>query len=418
MTTLKALGKIRVLDFSKVLAGPLCAQYLGDMGADVIKVEPLNEGDDTRRYPPFAENGEHHDGTIFLSINRNKRSLALDLKSPQGRDICRKLVKDADVIIESFGPGVAERLGIDHVTLMALNPRLIHCSISGYGSVGSMKEGKGYDAVLQAFSGMLSITGERGGKHARSPFSPVDQGTGLHALVGILAGLLERTATGRGMRVEASLFDTSIGFLGYILQGFWHHGREPEPPGSSHDSLCPYEVFATADKPMLLGVANDSLWHKFCVVADAPAIAVDARFATNALRVANRTETVATVSALLGTRNRDDWLSALSEAGIPSSPVHSLGEMTAHPHTTEGGMLKTYVHPVYGELKTVSQPLKLQGERNSVMREAPLFGQHTAEILRESGYSSQEIAELVASGVIGAVKATGSNAATVSAAAA
>lgn len=400
MTTLTALKGIRVLDFSKVLAGPLCSQYLGDMGADVVKIEPLDEGDDTRRYPPFVENGEHHDGAIFLSVNRNKRSFALDLKSTKGREICRKLVLTADVVIESFGPGVAERLGIDHATLMSLNPRLVHCSISGYGSVGSMKNGKGYDAVLQAFSGMLSITGERGGKHARSPFSPVDQGTGMHALVGILAGLLERTATGKGIRVEASLFDTSIGFLGYILQGFWLHGREPEPPGSSHDSLCPYEVFDTGDRPMLLGVANDSLWRKFCVVAGAPAVAAEPRFATNALRVANRQETVAMVAALLATRGRDAWLAALGEAGIPSSPVHSLGEMTDHPHTTEGGMLQNYVHSVYGKLKTVSQPLKLQGERNSVMREAPLFGQHTAEILRDTGYTSQEIDELAVLGVI------------------
>ena len=408
MTRLKALEKIRVLDFSKILAGPLCSQYLGDMGADVIKIEPLEEGDDTRRYPPFVKNGAHHDGTIFLSTNRNKRSIALDLKSPKGQEICHKLVEDADVVIESFGPGVAERLGIDHATLIEVNPRLIHCSISGYGNVGSMKEGKGYDAVLQAFSGMLSITGERGGKHARSPFSPVDQGTGLHALVGILAALFERTVTGKGMRVEANLFDTSIGFLGYILQGFWHHGREPEPPGSSHDSLCPYEVFSTADRPMLLGVANDSLWRKFCAVAGQPAIAADPRFATNALRVANRTDTVATVAALLATRGRDDWLATLGEAGIPSSPVHSLGEMTAHPHTTEGGMVKTYVHPVYGELKTVSQPLKLEGERNSVIRAAPLFGQHTAEILEAAGYSAKEIDELGSSGVINSAKPTAS----------
>ncbi|MDB5743613.1 MAG: coA-transferase family protein [Polaromonas sp.] len=402
MTTLKALASVRVLDFSKVLAGPLCAQYLGDMGADVVKIEPLNEGDDTRRYPPFLDSGTHHDGTIFLSVNRNKRSFALDLKTDAGRDICHKLVMGADVVIESFGPGVAERLGIDHATLMALNPRLVHCSISGYGSVGPMKEGKGYDAVLQAFSGMLSISGERGGKHARSPFSPVDQGTGLHALIGILAALFERTATGKGMRVEASLFDTSIGFLGYILQGFWANGREPEPPGSSHDSLCPYEVFSTGDKPMLLGVANDSLWRKFCAVAGAPEVAADPRFTTNALRVANRRETVATVTALLATRGRDDWVKSLGLAGIPCSPVQSLGEMAAHPHTTEGGMLQKYVHPIYGELKTVSQPIKLQGERNSVMREAPLLGQHTAQILYESGYSSQEIDELAASGVINA----------------
>ena len=400
MAELSALAGIRVLDFSKVLAGPMCAQYLGDLGADVIKVEPVDHGDDTRRYPPFVQNGDDIDGTIFLSVNRNKRSFALDLKSDAGREICRKLVMSADVVIESFGPGVADRLGIGGRELTALNSRLIHCSISGYGNVGSMKEGKGYDAVLQAFSGMLSITGERGGKPARSPFSPVDQGTGLHALVGILAALFERSRTGRGCRVEASLFDTSVGFLGYILQGFWKNGCEPQPPGSSHDSLCPYEVFATADRPVLLGVANDPLWRKFCAVAGVPALANDLRFETNALRVANRAETVATVSALLVTRTRENWIKVLSDAGVPISPVHSLGEMVAHPHTTEAGMLQRYSHPFYGELNTVALPVRLDGVRSQATRAAPMLGEHTQELLLEVGYTPEKIDEFARAGVV------------------
>ena len=397
---ISALAGIRVLDFSKVLAGPMCAQYLGDLGADVIKVEPLEHGDDTRRYPPFMQSGDDMDGTIFLSVNRNKRSFALDLKTAAGREVCRKLVMTADVVIESFGPGVADRLGIGGQELTALNPRLIHCSISGYGNVGSMKEGKGYDAVLQAFSGMLAITGERGGKPARSPFSPVDQGTGLHALVGILAALFERSRTGRGSRVEASLFDTSVGFLGYILQGFWKSGREPQPPGSSHDSLCPYEVFATADRPVLLGVANDPLWRKFCVVAGVPALADDPRFQTNALRVTHRAETVAAVTALLATRTRESWIDALTEAGVPISPVHSLGEMVAHPHTSEAGMVQRYNHPFYGELNTVALPVRLNGARSQTTRSAPLLGEHTHELLREVGYTPESIDELARSGVV------------------
>ena len=400
MSRTTALAGIRVLDFSKVLAGPLCTQYMGDMGADVVKIEAVTEGDDSRRFPPLLVAGDDVDGTVFVSVNRNKRSIALDLKSDEGRAIAHKLALTADVAIESFGPGVAERLQIDHRTLMALNPRLIHCAISGYGSTGPMKDGKGYDNVLQAFSGMLSITGERGGNAVRSPFSPVDQGTGMHALIGILAGLLERAQTGRGVRVEASLFDTSVGLLGYILQGFWQTGIEPERPGSSHDSLCPYEVFPTRDKPVLLGVANDSLWRKFCVVAGAPSLGDDPRFATNPQRVSNRHETVAVVTALLATNTRDNWISSLGEAGIPCSPVQTLGEMAVHPHTLASGLIQEYEHPAYGPLKSVAQPLKFHGERLEFGTAPPMFGEHTREVLREAGYADETLDRLEAKKVI------------------
>ena len=395
-----ALKGLRVLDFSKVLAGPRCAQFLGDIGADVVKIEPVGDGEDARSLPPFRRHGDDADGTIFLSVNLNKRSLALDLKTEAGRSICQRLALSADVVLESFGPGVAERLGVDHATLSALNPRLVHCGISGYGSTGPMKDGKGYDAVLQSFSGMLSITGERGGNAVRSTYSPIDQATGTHALVGILAALLERARTGHGRRVEASLFDTSVSFLGYILQGYWENGLQPERPGSSHDSLCPYEVFATRDRPMLLGVANEGQWRKFCAVAFAPELAADPRFATNALRVDHRGETVAAVSEVLARRDRDDWIAAFSAAGIPCSPVHTLGEMAAHPHTAASGIVQRYDHPAYGALNTVAQPLKFDGRRSGVDRPPPLLGQHSREILLEAGYSPAELDDLLASKVV------------------
>jgi crotonobetainyl-CoA:carnitine CoA-transferase CaiB-like acyl-CoA transferase len=391
MTASLALTGIRVLDFSKVLAGPLCAQYLGDMGADVIKVEPVDAGDDTRRYPPTHQHASDADGTVFLSTNRNKRSLALDLKSDAGKAICHRLAQQSDVVLESYGPGVADRLGVGYEAMRAINPRIIYCSISGYGSVGPMRSGKGYDAVLQAFSGIMSITGEPGGGAVRSPFSPVDQATGMHALTGILAALIERGRTGNGVRVEASLFDTSLAFLGYILQGFWANGKEPPKPGSAHDSLCPYDVFATRDKPVLLGVANDTLWRKFCAVANAATLADDARFATNALRVSHRAETVASVAALLRERDRDDWISALSAVGIPCSAVQTLEEMGTHPHTEASGMLQRYAHPAYGSLQTVAQPIRFDGRRSTVQRAPPLLGQHTREILLQAGYSPAEL---------------------------
>ena len=396
MTAPTPLAGIKVLDFSKVLAGPLCAQYLGDMGADVIKIEPLEHGDDTRRWPPFR--GE--DGTVFLSANRNKRSLAIDLKSVEGREVCYRLAASADVMIESFGPGVASRLGIDAKSLHSINPKLICCSISGFGSSGPMREGKGYDVILQAFSGMMSITGERGGKPLRSPFSPVDQATGIHALVGILAALIERGQSGRGRVIEASLFDTSVAFLGYFLQGFWERGTEPEKPGSGHESLCPYEAFDASDKPLILGVANDALWRAFCGVAGLDDIVDDARFATNAERVRHREETVAIVRRVIATRTCDEWVHALSALGIPCSPINSLGEMAAHEHTGAVGMTYSYEHPRYGAVRAVAQPLKFDGERGAQQLPPPSHGEHSKMILRECGYSAAEIERLINGGVV------------------
>jgi len=395
------LRGLRVLDLSKVLAGPLCAQYLGDMGADVIKVETPQVGDETRGWPPLREGGGARTGAIFLSANRNKRSIAVDLGSEAGQDVAHRLAQWADVAISSFGPGVAAKLRVDAPTLRALNPRLICCDISGFGSVGPMREGKGYDVILQAFCGMLSITGEPDGPPVRSPFSPVDQATGLHALIGILAALHERERTGQGCSVEASLFDSATAFLAYFLQNFWERGTEPAKPGSGHESLCPYQVFETADRPLILGVANDGLWRRFCELADLQHVRDDPRFATNAARVQHRAETVGIVAATLRGKGRAQWLALLDEAGIPCSPLHTLGELSAHPHTRESGMVFQHEHPVLGTLGTVAQPLRFDGDRTPMRRPAPMLGQHTLEILGELGYTPAQIEALQASGRAG-----------------
>ena len=390
------LAGVRVLDLTKVLAGPLCTQYLGDMGADVIKVEPCHVGDDTRRWPPFR--GET--GAVFLSCNRNKRSLAVDLKSTEGRAIVHKLAAQADVVIESYGTGVAERLGIDYPTLRALNQRLIYCSISGFGRTGPLSHALGYDVVLQAFSGIMGITGHEGGEPIRSPFSPIDQTTGLHAVSGILAALLQRGQSGEGTKLEVSLFETAMAFLGYTFQIYWEKGELPEKCGSGHESLCPYQAFEAADKPVLIGIANDNLWRRFCHAVGRGALADDPRFRTNPDRVAHRPETVGLVQEIIRTRRCDEWIDLLTGLGVPCAPINTLEDVLSHPHTAARGIVLDYQHPALGPLKTVALPIVFNAETRGLAAPPPMHGEHSRAVLHELGYAGAEITRLAATGVI------------------
>lgn len=393
---------LKILDLTRVLAGPVAAQYFGDMGADVIKIEPIDHGDDMRIWPPFRQSldGWETTGTPYFGVNRNKRSVALDLKAEAGRDVLWTLVKRVDVVMESFAPGVAARLGIDAITARKLNPRVIHCSISGFGSVGPMRGAKGYDLIAQAFAGMLAMTGEQGGPPIRTPYSPVDQVTGLHAMVGILAALHARESSGVGAAIEVSLFDSAAGLLGHMLQNYWERGTEPQRYGVGHESLCPYEAFDTADKPLILGVANDTMWRVFCKLVGLEAVLDDPRFRTNGERVRNRTETVALVRPVLLSKPRQAWLDLLEGAGIPCSPLHTLGELAAHPHARESGMMFDYEHPHFGAMRAVAQPVRYDGERATLRRPPPGLGEHSTEVLKEIGLDSARIAQLAADGVI------------------
>lgn len=396
-TITKPLTGIRVLDLSKVLAGPLCAQYLGDMGADVIKVEAVGQGDETRGWPPFPAPAL---GTVFLSANRNKRSIAVDLKSERGRAVVHSLARAADVAIESFGTGVAERLGIDASTLRALNDRLVHCSISGFGRSGPLKQSPGYDVILQAFCGVMSMTGDEGGGYIRSPISPIDQMTGVHAFGGILGLLYAREKSGRGGEIQVSLYETALGLLSYNLQTFWQRGTQPPKCGSSHESLCPYQAFEASDGPIMIGVANDNLWRKFCPAVGLDDIMDDARFRTNADRVANRAETLARVQGVIEKQTASYWNEAMARIGVPCAPINTLGQLLDHPHTQASDLIVNYDHPAAGPMKAVGHPVLVNSVRREAGRPPPLPGQHTDDVLAEIGVSAGDIATLRRDGVV------------------
>src|SRR6202008_3089051 len=379
---------IRVLDLSKVLAGPLCAQYLGDLGAEVIKIEAMGQGDETRGWPPCPAPGL---GTVFLSANRNKRSIAINMKSDKGRKLVHELARSSDVAIESFGTGVAERLGIDAASLCALNDRLVHCSISGFGRTGPLKNSPGYDVILQAFGGIMSMTGDDGGGYIRSPISPIDQMTGVHAFSGILASLFARERSGKGAAIQVSLFDTALALLGYNLQTFWERGTQPKKCGSSHESLCPYQAFEAADGAIMIGVANDNLWRKFCAVAGLTSIVDDPKFRTNADRVRHRAETLAHVQATIATKSVAHWNAVLSEVGIPCSPINTIAQLLAHPHTKENELIMRYEHGAAGRLNCVGHPVTFVGAKRNAGLPPPMLGQHTDEILRQMGLSPETI---------------------------
>jgi crotonobetainyl-CoA:carnitine CoA-transferase CaiB-like acyl-CoA transferase len=392
----KPLAGLRVLDFTKVLAGPLCTQYLGDLGAEIIKIEPVEIGDETRHWPPFREG----QGAVFLSVNRNKQSLAVDLKTAEGREIAHRLVASVDIVVESYGTGVTDRLGIDYATLKKLKPDLIYCSISGFGRTGPRANGLGYDVILQAFSGVMSLTGETGGNPIRIPISPIDQTTGLHAFSGILAALLRRGSTGEGTQLEVSLFETAVGFLGYNLQSFWERGVQPEKCGSGHESLCPYQAFDASDAPLIIGIANDNLWRRFCGAVGREELIEDPRFRTNPDRVAHFAATVATVQAIVKTRPRDEWTALLTEIGVPCAPINSLREMLDDPHTRARGIVLDYNHPTLGPMKSIAHPIVFNGEDRAVDSAPPLHGEHTRRILAAAGYSDAAINQMVANAIV------------------
>lgn len=395
-TAFAPLSGIRVLDLSRVLAGPLCTQMLGDLGAEIIKVEPC-DGDESRGWTPKCDTT----GTAFLSVNRNKKSMTIDLRNENGLEIVRKLAAACDVFVESNSAGVMDRLGLGYEAVRALNPSVVYCSISGFGAEGPLKAAKGYDLMLQAFSGILDLTGQPGGPPARSPFSPIDQATGHHATIGILAALMQRKETGEGHLVEVSLFESAVQFSSYLLQAYWQTGESPQKIGCEHPSLVPYQPFQSADRPVLIGVANDSLWRKFCAAFELLEIADDPRFATNEARVERRTEVVALVQQAVAHWGSDALMARLIEIGVPCAPINSLAEFAAAPHLAARGIVAEYVHPDLGPLKAVVQPVQFDRLVRTAGAPPPGLGQHNREILEQLGYTENEAEMFLRSGALG-----------------
>ena len=392
-----SLEGIRVLDLSRVLAGPFCGMLLSDLGADVIKIEDTASGDESRTWPP------HKDGesAAFLVINRNKRDMTLDLKAPEGAAILKRMVASADVLIENFRTGTMESFGLGYDVLSAINPRLVYCSISAFGRTGPRKDSAGYEALMQAFSGIMSITGEPDGAPLRCGVSFLDLTTGIFSAFGITNALLFRERTGIGQRVDGSLLETAVTLLNYHAEGYLLTGTQPKPLGSSHPSLSPYRTFKCRDGQwVFIAGANDRFWQRLAPALGLPELATDPRFAVNIERVKNRRELEALLEKAIAAQDREPLLKALDEAGVPATPVNTVAQVMEDAQTAARSMIERVVHPRLGEIPVVGTPIKFSKMKAGARRSAPLRGQHTDEILAEYEYSGSDIAALRAKKVV------------------
>lgn len=375
------LAGIRVLDITQVMAGPFCCMLLGDMGADVIKIEPPKLGDSTRHSMGFRLKGEDSPG--FLALNRNKRSIALDLKNPADREVLYALVKTADVLVENARPGVAARLGMGYDTLAAMNPRLVYASISGFGQTGPWAQRPGFDLIAQAMSGALSATGLPGSEPVKNGIPVADLGAGLFATYGILSALMGREKSGRGQFIDASLLEAALGLSVWETTEFWGTGKSPQPLGSANRMSAPYQAVQASDGYFVIGAANQKLWLTFLEVVQRPELNSDPRFATNALRVANRVELIEELRPTMAQRTVHAWVEALLGAGVPAGPIYNYEQALATDHVAAREMVMNIPHPVEGSFRALGFPVKMRGTPQRVRHAPPLLDQHGDEIRRE-----------------------------------
>ena len=378
---------VRVCDLTQNLAGPLCAQILGDLGADVIKVEAPG-GDPGRAWgPPFWGT----DSTLFLSANRNKRSIILDLKNSEGRGILHRIAKESDVLVQSARFGVPEQLEYDYETIRALREDIIYMAISAYGDRGPMRELPGYDPLMQAFSGIMSVTGNPGAPPSRVGGSVVDFGTGMWSTIAILSALRTRDATGEGAKLDAALLDTAVGWVSYHMMGYLATGDVPGPMGSAMDSIVPYQGFQTADGSVMISGGSDRIFVRLCEALGLGELGADPRFLTNPDRVANRDELIEILENQIKSHTTDDLLELLNDHAVPCSPIQNMAEVAAHPQVAEAGLLPMAAHPEVPDYQDVALPLRVDGERPRGVRPPPAAGEHTSEVLAELGYTEGEV---------------------------
>jgi crotonobetainyl-CoA:carnitine CoA-transferase CaiB-like acyl-CoA transferase len=405
----RALGHIRVLDLSRVLAGPWCSQNLADLGADVIKVERPGSGDDTRAWgPPYAKDAEGNDtgeAAYYLSANRGKRSITVDIASAEGQDLLRELARSCDVVLENFKVGQLKRYGLDYDSLKAIKPDLVYCSITGFGQDGPYAHRAGYDFLIQGMGGLMSVTGERddlpGGGPQKAGVALTDLMTGMYATVAVLAALTHRDRTGEGQYIDMALLDTQVAMLANVGSNYLNSGKAPQRWGNAHANIVPYQTFACLDGHIIVATGNDGQYRKFVQAGGRPELALDARFATNPLRVQHRDTLVPLLAQMVAQKPRDAWIALLEAAAVPCGPINDVGEVFANEQVQARGMAIELPHSEAGQVTLVRNPIRMSATPATSSVAPPLLGQHTDEVLRDVlGRSEAEIAALRERGVL------------------
>lgn len=383
-----ALEGVRIIDLSRVLAGPFCTMILGDLGAEVIKIEHCDQGDETRGWGPPFVNGE---SAYYLCANRNKESITLNLKSDQGKEIFRKLVSSGDVVVQNFKTGTLERMNLGYEQLKESNPSLILASITGFGLTGPYKDLPGYDYIIQAMGGLMSITGEVDGPPVKAGVAIVDVLTGLYTCIGILGALYHRNKTGEGQEIDISLLDCEISSLVNVASNYLCSGVNPVRMGSQHPNIVPYQVFSTSDGELVVAVGNDEQFKRFTRILERPDLAEREEFRHNEDRLRYRDELIPIIQDLLKSKTKFEWKKQLDAVGVPSAPIHSIAEMFADPQVQARDMIVEIDHPIIDDLKLTGSPLKLSKTPVTMRKHPPLHGEHTNSILQEMGFNEEEI---------------------------